>query len=158
MTDDYLSILRQALDKMLEQKAGLEMQKAQTEMRLSALNKTIGHVEEALKSSSGPGEVINPRPISRRRRLHPGTLLPVHLSHMTLEDALVHLARRNEGILNSYDVHPILVEANLLKGSSGTRSTRLHETLVNSDHFEPLDKRGRWKLTTYQPGDEHSLI
>ena len=149
MSDDYVGTLRQALDKMLKQKAVLEVQKTETESKLSALNKTIEHVEEALKISSLPEEVINPRPISRRRRRLPGALLTLHLSSMTLEDALVHLANRNEGILNSYDVHPILVEANLLKGSPGTRSSRLHEALANSDHFEPLgDKKGRWKLTT----------
>ena len=71
---------------------------------------------------------------------------------MTLEDALVHLAQQSGGIFNSYDARPILVEAGLLKGTPGSVSTRLHETLANSTHFTPIgDKKGRWRLITYNP-------
>ena len=159
MTDDsaeYSTLLTQTRQKMFDQKAELEE-------RLSRLNQALEHVEKALECTSGHEEVINPTPprlIRRRRRAHSGALLPLVLSNMTLEEALIEFASRSGGFLNSYDVRPILIEAGLLKGSPGTASSRLYEALSNSDHFEQIEgeRKGRWKMVTNDVDDDDSPI
>lgn len=118
-----------------------EKKKAELEKQLVIVEKLLVTLDSQLDPTSDED--------GQRSPLH-GVLLISRLSSKSLEDALVYLAEKNRGILNSYQARPVLVEAGLLKGSPGTTSSRLYDTLSSSQYFEPLgDKKGRWRLVTY---------
>ena len=147
MSDDFIEDLKQAHDSLLSEK--IEIQE-----RLSKLELIIELIDKALEVASISDEM------RKQTRSIFDRLQTDHLSKMTLEDALVHYARTNEGILNSYQVRPLLVEAGLLKGSPGVVSSRLYEALSNSEYFEQLQggRKGRWRLVTYDIDGDDSPI
>ncbi|MCY4580698.1 MAG: hypothetical protein OXD31_16845 [Chloroflexi bacterium] len=135
---------------MTKKKKKVEKQIADVENVLSALHKFLDTMGNQLRSAHIDGTATPHR-----------KLLAARLSRMTLEEALIHWASRNEGILNSYTVRPVLVEAGLLKGSPGAVSSRLYEALSNSEHFEQMEggRKGRWRLvTTNREDDDDSPI
>ena len=75
-----------------------------------------------------------------------GRIRAVDLQGMDITDALILFAERNDGIVSTYEVRPVLMEAGLLKGDPRAASTRLYEALVNSECFESLPQRGRWEV------------
>ena len=124
-----------------KQKTKIEDREIELESQIGVLDGLIAVIESKLDLIHRAGEIKSP--ISR-------TLLTSRLKKLSLGNALVYLARRGDGILNSYVARPLLTEAGLLKGSPGTASSRLYDALSDSEDFEPLgDKKGRWRLVTY---------
>ena len=137
LSDDFIGDLKKAYNNLRAEQATLREQLSRVDELLKLVTKAI-EVASISDEQRDLTEALFDR------------LLVKRLKNMTLEDALVFCARNNDGVLNSYQTRPLLVEAGLLKGSPGSISSRLHEALVNSDNFEPLgDKKGRWRLTTY---------
>ena len=70
------------------------------------------------------------------------------LRTLSLKEALVVLAGRNNGELNVYQARPLLIDAGLLRGDSRSMSSRLHEALTSSKQLEQTGERGRWRLVS----------
>ena len=66
-----------------------------------------------------------------------------------LEDALIYIAEKHHGLVNTYHTRPILIDAGVLKGDSEETSRHLNNALRKSKCFERADKNGRrgnWRL------------
>ena len=157
-TDMSLADLRQNL---IEKQSQLVMEirkvEREAEEKTAKLEKSLIIVEKLLNTLDSQFDPTSDG--GDQRSPFQGLLLISRLSSKSLEDALVHLAEKNSGILNSYQARPVLVEAGLLKGSPGATSSRLYDALSSSQYFEPLEgKKGRWRLVTHNIDDDGSLI
>lgn len=85
--------------------------------------------------------------------------MPVEaLRGMTLPQALTAVACHVglSGEINAFHLRPFLIEAGILRGTTRSTSSRLHEGLTQSEHFEHAEKRGRWRVCYVEP-PQHPL-
>ena len=131
MTETPVTTVEQKLKAMLKQREEIESEMASLDQKIAAFRTVIG---ECRSDAAG---------------LHQnGSQSTNNIRDMTLRGALVEIANKNGGEINTYAVRQALIDAGLLKGDSRAMSTRLYETLARSRNFESMGVRGRWKCVT----------
>ena len=114
----------------LQKKASrLRSQLEEVEQATSALEMTLSHFEPKPKK----------RVVSQEEIL----VTAEELAGQSLDEALVYIAKRNDGVINSRSVRPLLKDAGLLNGTQ--ISHRLWSKLSDSDSFEQIG-RGKYRL------------
>ena len=131
MTETPVTTVEQKLKAMLKQREEIESEMASLDQKIAAFRTVIG---ECRSDAAG---------------LHQnGSQGTNNIRDMTLRGALVEIANKNGGEINTYAVRQALIDAGLLKGDSRAMSARLYETLARSGNFESMGVRGRWKCVT----------
>ena len=117
---------------------------------LVTLEAKIGRLENQLAEArakrdtlKGTIEYFNPTPKRAPKRMANLGVEPDELHGMDLEDALVYVAERNNNVVTSGTVRPMLVDAGVLTGKQIHH--KLSSTLRMSDRFEN-EQRGRYRL------------
>ncbi len=117
---------------------------------LVILEAKIGRLENQLAEAcakrdtlKGTIEYFNPTPKRAPKRMANLGIEPDELRGMDLEDALVYVAERNNNVVTSGTVRPMLVEAGVLTGKQIPH--KLSSALRMSGRFEN-EQRGRYRL------------
>ena len=86
---------------------------------------------------------FEPSPPSRHRRATTLDIEPTELQGKSLDEALIYIAERNDGIVQSTGARHLLTEAGLLTGSQV--GNRLWSALDHSERFM-RESKGRYRL------------
>ena len=130
MPDITLPAIQSEIDSLTRKIDRLRATLKDAEQRQGALALTIQHFQE-------------PATPSRRRRSTTIDIEPTELQGKTLDEALIYIAERNDGIVQSTGARHLLTEAGLLTGSQV--GNRLWSALDHSERFT-RESKGRYRL------------
>ena len=100
-------------------------------------------------------KIVSPRPTRRTPPL-PSLVGADQLLGMSIEEALVFVAKHHDGQINTYQARPFLIDAGVLRGEPARTSRLLNDVLRRSKRFERSDgngKRGKWHLIPSDSAD-----
>ena len=130
MPDITLPAIQSEIDSLTRKIDRLSATLKDAEQRREALALTIQHFQE-------------PASPSRRRQSTTIDIEPTELHGKTLNEALIYIAERNDGIVQSSEARHLLTEAGLLTGSQV--GNRLWSALDHSERFT-RESKGRYRL------------
>lgn len=108
-------------------------------VELESVERDIGAVKRTI-------EIFSPPPPPKRVRTQ--EYLNVNADELRgkrLEEALIYIAERNNGVINSRAARYLLIDAGVLRGQPATTSHALSTELRESERFERIT-RGKYKL------------
>ena len=117
--------------------------------RITRLESSLETYRRQLGALKTTMELLEPQQVTRKRAKSIDLYVtPDEIHSMTIEDALVHIAKRSNGIVASASARPLLIEAGLLRGTHAANA--LWTVLTSSDLFK---KEGRGKYRYVAPGE-----
>ena len=133
--------VEEALARILEKREVLRKELGQVEDDMAACQKVIALIRPPVETTGA-----QPEGEGRQSWANGGDITADGLRGLDIEGALIQIAEANEGVVLSHLARPVLTEAGLIRGDRRATSSRLYEALVQSECFESLPKRGRWRL------------
>lgn len=131
MSDLTMQAAQDRIEQLTKRAERLRSELASVERDIGALQRTIA--------------IFNPAPPTRVRTQEYLNVDPDELRGKRLEEALIFIAERNKGFINSRAARYVLVDAGVLRGKPATTSHALSTELRDSEKFERL-ARGKYRL------------
>ena len=118
--------------------------------RIESYKKTLNTLQDKYDGLAMTLQYFSPKdsPLKKIKRDELLNVKADELTGMAIEEALVFIAEKNNGVVTSSPARKVLVEAKILNGSQ--TSNRLWQVFQESEKFEQV-QRGKYKLRFHVP-------